>query len=338
MTCTEVLERDVDVDTERQVKRRRTARDYPCNEVGCGIPPRYLCFATRFPTALPGSKPTTPDLIIRVDSTSFRVHKDRLLCSDVFRDMFSLPQPSGTNIVDGCTVVELAGDSLTDWEATLTWIYDTRQTTAGALGWSQLKGALRIATKYMIQSLRECVIQRLQMLWPEYIFDMDLNSLPNAAEAISLARECDVPSILPSAFYALSVQRWATDADGGCSHLVLTPTDMRRLIVGREAIQIFIAEILVDPLREHQDEDEQNDASDVVCSSCRSQIAQYWRQRLAPDPETPWTFWLSREMKFMTLDLSFCNSLCEPCSMHHEALVFLRIQRLNNSISGFFSL
>ena len=58
-------------------------------------------------------------------------------------------------------------------------------------------------------------------------------------EAIALARECDVPEILPAAFYALSLQRFGYNADGGRSHVVLSQADMRRLIIGPEEGGLF---------------------------------------------------------------------------------------------------
>ena len=74
-------------------------------------------------------------------------------------------------------------------------------------------------------------------------------------EVISLARECDVPDILPSAFYALSIQKWRNSADGGRSHVVLHPSDLRRLIVGRESLQDILVDIIADPLHDSSDPD-----------------------------------------------------------------------------------
>ena len=63
------------------------------------------------------------------------------------------------------------------------------------------------------------------------------SSYRRVTEAICLVRELDVPEILPAAFYALGIQRWGNESDGGRSHLILSPDDLRRLIVGLEMLQ-----------------------------------------------------------------------------------------------------
>ncbi|KAL1751485.1 hypothetical protein FB107DRAFT_278628 [Schizophyllum commune] len=299
------------------------------------------------------------DLVLRVNDTYFKVHKERLARATVFADMFEFPQPVDAERVDGCPLVPVFGDEVEDWDATLLWLYEKEGVAYGrAQHWPVLKGALRISTKYAIADLREAVVTSLRAIWPETIFDMDLNCLPNAAEAITLARECNVPEILPSAFYALSVQRWSTGADGWTNHLAISPSDLRRLIAGREAIQEFLANILINPL---YDPDVDVDAAYPgartqgattqalrPCPACASRIATYWRAKLAPDATTPWTFWISREMKVMLDDHVFRDSLCDDagvdddsprsCFDVHDSLLWARMRRLNESVPRFFLL
>ncbi|KAF8262687.1 hypothetical protein EI94DRAFT_1517841, partial [Lactarius quietus] len=53
------------------------------------------------------------DVIVRSsDDVDFLVHKSILACSSpVFNDMFSLPQPSNNEAVDGLPMVKLAEDA-----------------------------------------------------------------------------------------------------------------------------------------------------------------------------------------------------------------------------------
>ncbi|KIM89819.1 hypothetical protein PILCRDRAFT_197052 [Piloderma croceum F 1598] len=191
-----------------------------------------------------------------------------------------------------------------------------------------LSGALRISTKYEISALREWCIQELRSRWPREIETMGTTSLPHAAEAISLARECDVPDILPAAFYALSVQKWSCLADGGRSHVVLHPSDLRRLIAGREGLQDILVRCIINPL---------GDA--LVCSTCRPLIERFWRTKLAPDPMSPWGCWLLRELQQMTPgDAQYYANWCANCAFQHHCAVWDQLRRLKETIPRLFLL
>ncbi|KAJ7134262.1 hypothetical protein C8R44DRAFT_869924 [Mycena epipterygia] len=65
------------------------------------------------------------DIVIQVESTQFRVHRDSLSNhSSVFGDMFSLPQSPNEATVEGCPIVHLTGDSVQDVEIILAAFYD----------------------------------------------------------------------------------------------------------------------------------------------------------------------------------------------------------------------
>lgn len=92
-------------------------------------------------------------------------------------------------------------------------------------------------------SLRALAQRSLECLYPtslDLLFSgspsWQSKSLLHAAEAIIIARLCDIPSVLPAAFYRLSTAKWRYDEDGGRAHASLSPLDVRRLIVGREAL------------------------------------------------------------------------------------------------------
>ena len=158
-------------------------------------------------------------------------------------------------------------------------------------------------------------------------------------EAISLARECRVPEILPAAFYALSIQKWRANADGGRAHNVLSPDDLRRLVIGREALQDLLVEVVAAPLSVPAPPPPPPGTSGsskglavasaevtmekppgimpppspthpafVFCSPpalCRARLELLWRKRLAPDATRPWNTWMLRELHRMaTLPLS----------------------------------
>lgn len=155
-------------------------------------------------------------------------------------------------------------------------------------------------------------------------------------EAIALARECDVPEILPTAFYALSVQRWNHGAEGGRSHLTLSPQDLRRLIAGRESLQDMLVTLIAKPLLFQFDDGGPRTLQ--VCPPCHEYLSKYWVDRLMPSLSTPWGCWLVRVLQRM------CGpdndelrlSTCAGCAAKHCELARRRLVILKESIPEFF--
>ncbi|KAJ6465717.1 hypothetical protein C8R45DRAFT_839594 [Mycena sanguinolenta] len=273
------------------------------------------------------------DIVLEIEQQLLKVHRKRLQCSVIFSDMLHIPQPSETDQVDGCPSVTLVGDTVADWEVALQWIYSSEYADSfKPTTFDVLSGALRISTKYEIGQLRRWAIQELLSRWPVDVASMRLNALPHAAEAINLAQECNVPEILPSCFYALSVLKFNCSADGGRSHIVLSPNDLRRLIAGREALQDTLLRIVIDPLAEPGCSNNSR-----PCGFDPRRI-EYWRTRLRPDPKSPWSTWLARELVKMLDDDAFTSSLCPDCVHAHLSTVRWRLGRLRGNVPSFFLL
>lgn len=66
-------------------------------------------------------------VVLHVETTQFRVHRSILSSySEVFRDMFAVPQPTGSGeIIEGCPVVQLS-DMADDWNIVLKALYERR--------------------------------------------------------------------------------------------------------------------------------------------------------------------------------------------------------------------
>ncbi|CAK5271756.1 unnamed protein product [Mycena citricolor] len=278
------------------------------------------------------------DIVLRVEGCGMRVHRRILRCSSVFGDMFSLPQPSHLDVeqVDGCASVTLAGDKVHDWDVALKWLYEKDAFLAQIVTFDTIAGALRLGTKYDMEELRGWAIAQLLLRWPEDVAEMRLTSLPHAAEAIALARECSVARILPAAFYALSVQKFSTLADGGRSHCALSPPDLRRLLAGREALQDVLLRILIEPLTEPGCPASDNSS----CGQCAARRSQYIRAKFAPEAcaKAPWGPWLVRELEGMVNDDVFLRSLCSDCVHAHLTTARWRLGRLRCDMVAFFLL
>ncbi|KAL5520390.1 hypothetical protein ACEPAG_9614 [Sanghuangporus baumii] len=210
-------------------------------------------------------------------------------------------------VVGGCPAIRVEGDSPKDWLVALEAIYEPLSFQVRPIVFDVLARALRMSTRYGMCTLREWALTQLRTTWPVHVERMSPVALPHAADAIALARSCDVPDILPAAFYALAIQRWrpapvlapsaravsamvvtshsisvsstklsfATSritgslinpafspshatgvaagldlggTDGGRAHALLDPLDLRRLVMGREALQDILVEIISNPL------------------------------------------------------------------------------------------
>ncbi|KAG5732407.1 hypothetical protein E4T56_gene11320 [Termitomyces sp. T112] len=116
-------------------------------------------------------------IILSVENTLFRVHQTILVNhSQVFADLFSLPQPNaadgGDETIEGCRVVVLADDSAADFEDLLGAIYhpshfdDLPADADLDVLLEFISGILRLSTKYIIPALRKRCISLLSARFP----------------------------------------------------------------------------------------------------------------------------------------------------------------------------
>lgn len=86
----------------------------------------------------------------------------------------------------------------------------------------RVEGPLRLATKYEVDELRQRIIKHLENDWPNSLSGWDDllyrhkerfgdEYKLNASTIVELARTCDIPSVLPAAFYYLNLQMRKND-------------------------------------------------------------------------------------------------------------------------------
>lgn len=120
----------------------------------------------------------------------------------------------------------------------------TRCSTLSVLRWHpdtpiRLRGAMKLATKYEVESVRKRIIEIMEDSWPTTLEAWELfvgemasivrtalrtemqgnlwhSRIPEPVAAIRFAQEFDIPSILPFAFYTLSTIPVANDYDAMC--------------------------------------------------------------------------------------------------------------------------
>ncbi|TFK45884.1 hypothetical protein OE88DRAFT_1068578 [Heliocybe sulcata] len=180
------------------------------------------------------------------EGIAFRVHRSILASvSPVFADMFTLPLPSENESHEGLPVVRMP-DQADDLEMLLMILYHKTALPSDHLD-PRMPHAVRpilvIACKYEMENIREQIVSIVKKAWPSSLQCWDrmeaeikaMNRqwhqqhdcardyscrdpldahLPGPVAAISLARDCDIPEILPAAFYHLSRLSMELGPDG----------------------------------------------------------------------------------------------------------------------------
>ncbi|KAH7885812.1 hypothetical protein F5I97DRAFT_1808537 [Phlebopus sp. FC_14] len=227
-------------------------------------------------------------IVLRAEDTLFRVHKSLLARhSGFFHDLFTLPQlvedvaspPScqstslttvvgATGDVEGCPVLRLH-DAAEDVANLLTALVDGPNFgNNDPADFQVVSGILRLATKYVVDSLREKALDHLALAWPTTLKGWDTREdiarfgelqdgssamtsiYPSPIAVINLAREVNAPALLPSAFYDLSRYHFSQIFDHGESfeesawQCSLSPADLQRLALGKEASQHAITTLI----------------------------------------------------------------------------------------------
>ncbi|KAF8881404.1 hypothetical protein CPB84DRAFT_1687264, partial [Gymnopilus junonius] len=158
-------------------------------------------------------------IILHVENTLFRVHKTILANhSEVFADLFTVPQPEGERMVEGCHLVRLQ-DSAKDFEDLLKAIYipDHFDQCSSESDLDSIltfvSGILRLSTKYLIRYLRQRCISLLIAKLPTTFSGYEAKSTSPHSDryrsdtvmrSIKLAKEANVPEVIPYAYYCLS--------------------------------------------------------------------------------------------------------------------------------------
>ncbi|EDR09541.1 uncharacterized protein LACBIDRAFT_325973 [Laccaria bicolor S238N-H82] len=158
-------------------------------------------------------------IIFSVQNTLFRVHQTVLSNhSEFFAGLFTVPQPSGEAVIDGCHVVPLY-DKVDDVIDLLKAVYDPShfdnlppEAELDSL-LDFISGILRLSTKYVFQSLRRRCISLLSSKLPTSFAAYKMKAALRTYEPIKsdaimrvihLAYENHVLQILPYAYYCVA--------------------------------------------------------------------------------------------------------------------------------------
>lgn len=258
-------------------------------------------------------------VVLRAENTLFRVHISQLSRkSTFFRDLFSLSQPPAqadspvpaaslpnAEMFEGCPLLVMH-DSAEDLAHLLKALYDgpwfgnnDRQ------DFRMVSGILRLADKYVLDSLRKTAIAHLRVAWPLSLADWDAREdlariyeletgmhrgfrFPSPVAVIHLAREVYVPELLPSAFYDLSryhyPQIFEPGEDEPLGPASPTPTlcadDIQQLTLGKEASQHAVSGLIQGMMHASQPREHRN--SMLACATSHYRRASSERVCVTP--------------------------------------------------------
>ncbi|KAF6759164.1 hypothetical protein DFP72DRAFT_885839 [Ephemerocybe angulata] len=180
------------------------------------------------------------NIVLQAENMQFKVHKSVLgKHSVVFSDLFEMPHVNDEPTVDGCPIVELH-DSAEDIKHMALRLYGDKDHTGGdALPMAVVAAMVRMGRKYDIEHIKNEGLNHLKKTFPAELSSWDHNyenappsikckpgqgDLEIALEAIKLAHECDVKTILPACYLTVCYYRTGTSAhviptevEGQCS-------------------------------------------------------------------------------------------------------------------------
>ncbi|KAJ7142092.1 hypothetical protein C8R43DRAFT_580923 [Mycena crocata] len=165
------------------------------------------------------------NIVIQAGNSLFRVFRSILAArSPVFQDMFAFPQPTNSELIDGCPLVRFL-DSSAEVTVFLKALLDPEffKPYPHRTEFDTVVGCLRLSHKYGVDSLRTRALIHLSSGYFTKLSDCDEENPPitkkvswnepkswtHRISAIQLAREVECLWILPYAFYTLA--SWFSD-------------------------------------------------------------------------------------------------------------------------------
>ncbi|KAJ7287168.1 hypothetical protein C8J57DRAFT_1167172 [Mycena rebaudengoi] len=195
-------------------------------------------------------------VVLQAENIQFRVHWSVLaLHSTFFQGMRGLPQPPDQETVEGCPLIELP-DSPEDFKYLLDALYHPAVTNQKALPLPMIASFLRIGRKYEFKELLDIAVDRLTFENPtslkeydaltaacggEYAMTRIVHSSSILFDVLTLARENDIMTVLPCAYYRVLMAYDQSEIFDGVpredeTSATLSPADQRILVLAREKI------------------------------------------------------------------------------------------------------
>ncbi|KAI0321157.1 hypothetical protein OF83DRAFT_385199 [Amylostereum chailletii] len=292
------------------------------------------------------------DVMLVVSDHLFQLPRKLLACSEIFEDMFCLAQPGDDRTRGEKVPVVHLDDKPQDWMLLLQWIedsecvfrpsytcniqraltitlFDRRFWLRREVTYEVLAGVLRLSTKYEIPKLRSSAVRRLHRMWPTDVRKMGAPAFtPQRVDGITLARQCDLPQVLPAIFYSLAIEYEAFQ----------TFPEAEMNLYDLDGLRHGVAQ-----LRKLLERTYENAMRLGDCSTCRQTLAAYWDRELRATGEHlpgrvaqgTWLLRLCMDM-FEGEVPPVDGDVCEQCLGVHWQFVDHTQQVLVGNIPAFF--
>ncbi|KAJ6497467.1 hypothetical protein C8R45DRAFT_898773 [Mycena sanguinolenta] len=200
---------------------------------------------------------TDGTVVLQAQGTQFRVYWGILAQqSSFFHGLQDLPQPPHQPNVDGCPIIELH-DNVADVECLLRALFTPTVHAQTAFSLSMIAVLIRLGRKYDFRELLELAVARLAFENPGELQEYEALTAARSGKAyqttriqhypgilvdiLTLARENDLRSILPCAYYRVVLHHNPTQLFDGVPRgdgtiAMLAPVDQRRCAISRDEL------------------------------------------------------------------------------------------------------
>ncbi|CAA7266032.1 unnamed protein product [Cyclocybe aegerita] len=280
-------------------------------------------------------------IVLQAEFTQFRVHRTMLTRhSNIFKDMFSVSQPSSDLTVEGCPVVHLS-DSAQDMKYVLSALYDQTYISRVAIPFPAVAAMLRLGNKYEFIQLREDALFRLRSEFPSTLKEWQV--LPSdythmvtqggiLYDIINLALEEGLFSILPAAYYlciqdivspANTLLKLSSPLRAGQNEIfsgqkrndgtlaTLPPSVQKACILGREEILVQQAQATLGWLDVDSEVSDNCNQQHSCATTCTQLVSILWKP--VPEPCRSLEKWSQLDPR------GLCSACREEAKRIHEA-------------------
>ncbi|CAE6443501.1 unnamed protein product [Rhizoctonia solani] len=187
------------------------------------------------------------DLSLLVESTSFRVHRDKLVRhSHVFDDMFIVAHPDSEDEEEAYQQTQAVSvrmpDTVEEWRLVFSVLYPPkdRASSSSIASLRDVAVALRMAEKYDVADVHAWAVAHFTHRYPlslSYISDGD-TLLEPACFALNLAKMYGISQVLPSILFALATTEWHLSPSELGERLSpwLDTKDIEKILAGRNIL------------------------------------------------------------------------------------------------------